>query len=370
MPRWSIFRCFTRAPSSPRCRRRPMNGSIARSASRSRVRSSSSGAMTRRKTCPITRCRTASSSCRRICARRFFARAPELPGAPVKRLDRLQQPGDPFVARRHRLHDGGGLGVRRGEREHRLDLGHHPLHPVAVRLVDHEHVRDLHDPGLQGLHLVAEAGDQHHDAHVGGAHDLDLVLADPDRLDQDHVLAGGREHEERLVGGGGEAAEVPARGHRADEDAGVGGVGLHADAVAQDRPAAEGRGRVHRHDAHRPSLPAQVGGQAVHQGGLAGAGRAGHADHQRAPGVGEERRQERAGLGPGVLDEADRARDRPRVAGAHAGHEAVGRRRGLRHYRTTGRRCSSWRAMTRRCTSLVPSPMVPIFASRRYRSTG
>ena len=94
-------------------------------------------------------------------------------------------------------------------------------------------------------------------------------------------------------------------------------------------------------------------------------GRAGHAHDQGAPGVREQGGQEGEGLGPGVLDEADRAGHGPGVTGEHAFREAVRGRRGLRHYRTTGRRCRSSRAMTRRCTSLVPSPMVPSFASRR-----
>ena len=75
-------------------------------------------------------------------------------------------------------------------------------------------------PGLQRLHLVAQAGHQHHQAHVGGAHDLHLVLAHAHRLHEDHVLARrATSTVSDVAGGGGQAAQVAARGHRADEDA-------------------------------------------------------------------------------------------------------------------------------------------------------
>ena len=74
--------------------------------------------------------------------------------------------------------------------------------------------------------------------------DLDLGLPDADRLDQDDVAAGGVQHPQRLRRGAGQPAEVAARGHRADEHAGVGGVVLHAHAVAEQRAAGERRRRV------------------------------------------------------------------------------------------------------------------------------
>ena len=61
---------------------------------------------------------------------------------------------------------------------------------------------------------------------------------DADGLDEDDVLAGRVEHERDLAGRAREAAEVAARRHAADEHAGVAGVRLHADAIAEDRAAA------------------------------------------------------------------------------------------------------------------------------------
>ena len=80
-------------------------------------------------------------------------------------------------------------------------------------------------------------------------HDVHFILADADRLDDDIVAAGGVQHERGVGGRARQPAEVTARGHAANEHAGIGGVALHADAVAQDRAAREGAGRIDRQDA-------------------------------------------------------------------------------------------------------------------------
>src|SRR6185436_18123355 len=130
----------------------------------------------------------------------------------------------------------GHLRRRVRHREHRVQLRQEPVHAFAIGLVHHEDVRDLHDPRLEGLHFVAEAGHEHDQAHVHGPDDLDLALAYADRLHEHDVLPGGVEHGDGVGGGGGQAAQVAARRHRADEDAVVHGMGLHTDAVAQYRP--------------------------------------------------------------------------------------------------------------------------------------
>ena len=87
-------------------------------------------------------------------------------------------------------------------------------------------------------------GHQHDDRDVGRADDVDFVLADAHRLDDDHRLAGGVEHQRRIGGGARQAAEMAAGGHAADEDVRVGGVRLHAQAIAEDRAAGERAGRI------------------------------------------------------------------------------------------------------------------------------
>ena len=155
-------------------------------------------------------------------------------GVRAEPLDLRHQLRQPLPGRRFGLHDRrppapAGVGV---EREQRLDRRHRAIRPLAIRLVDHEDVGDLHDPGLERLHLVARAGHERHDRDVGGADDVDFVLADADGLDEDDVLAGGVEDERGVGGRARQAAEVAARRHAADEDA---GVGRRAPACARDR---------------------------------------------------------------------------------------------------------------------------------------
>ena len=68
---------------------------------------------------------------------------------------------------------------------------------------------------------------------------------EPDRVEQRGRGAGRR----------GETAGVAARGHRADEDVGVLGVGLHPDPVAEQRAAGDRRRRVDRDDGDGAGTP-------------------------------------------------------------------------------------------------------------------
>ena len=78
------------------------------------------------------------------------------------------------------------------EREHALDLADHRVGQRMIGLVDDDHVRDLHHPGLQRLDRVARAGHQHEHDGVGVIDDVDLRLPDADGLEQDDVAAGSR----------------------------------------------------------------------------------------------------------------------------------------------------------------------------------
>ena len=69
-------------------------------------------------------------------------------------------------------------------------------------------------------------------------------------------LPGGVEDERGVARRAGQAAEVAARRHAADEDAGVAGVRLHPHAIAEDRAAGERAGRIDRDDAD--GLPASA----------------------------------------------------------------------------------------------------------------
>ena len=195
----------------------------------------------------------------------------------------------------------------------------------------------------------------------------------PDRLHDDHVLARGGQDREHVRRGRGQPAQVPAGGHGADEHALVEGMGLHADAVAEDRAAGEGRRGIDGDDADRAPLA---------RGDARSSGR--RASTCRTPGgpvtprtialpaCGKSSARRAAASGrPSSTMLMARATARI-VAGTHAFGQRQDLLRGRPQvgYRTTPRRSSSSRAMTSRWTSLVPSPMVPSFESRRNRSTG
>src|SRR5262245_26155322 len=174
------------------------------------------------------------------------------------RLDLGPQLGDVLAARRLGHHDRRLPGTLAVERENRAHLVHHRLRRRMVHLVDRDHVGDLHDPGLQRLDGVARAGHQHEHDGVRDADHLDLALPRADGLEEDEVLSGGVEHEQRLHRRLGKAAEMAARSHRADENARIEEVVGQADAVAEERSVRERARRVDRDDADRALLLTQV----------------------------------------------------------------------------------------------------------------
>ncbi len=129
----------------------------------------------------------------------------------------------------------------------------------AIRFVDDEDVGDLHNAGLDRLHVVAHAGHQHHHRHLRQRRDLDFVLSHAHGFDDHEVAAGGihQSAPDRAVA----RASPPvaaARRHGADEDAGVGVMLLHADAVAQNRAAGDAAGGIDRDDRHGLALAPQL----------------------------------------------------------------------------------------------------------------
>ena len=155
------------------------------------------------------------------------------------------------------------------KRQHAFDLALRLLRAGPVGLVDDEDIGDLHDAGFDGLNIVAHAGDQHDHRDVGERRDIDFILPHADRLDDDEVESGGAEQARERGAGARESAGCAARGHGADEDAGIGVMALHADAVAEDRAARGAAGGIDRDD--RDCLPAaaHLRGQRVDQRTLA-----------------------------------------------------------------------------------------------------
>ena len=221
----------------------------------------------------------------------------------------VPQGGDAGAVGAHRGHDRHGPVVahRRsrlgGQLQHLLQVAARLVDAGPVGLVDGEHVGDLHQAGLARLHAVTPPRVDDHDRRVGLAGDLDLDLADADGLDEDPAVPEGVEQADRLRRGQGQPAEVAAGGHRADEHAGVGGVVLHADPVAEDRPAGERRRGVDSEHGDLLAEGPQVAHERRRERALAGARRAGHTERVGLPGQRRRQPADLAGVLAAALDE-------------------------------------------------------------------
>ena len=122
------------------------------------------------------------------------------------------------------------------------------------------------------LHVIAHAGNQNHDGDISQANDVHLVLTDADGLDQHQVAPAGIEHRGDIGRGAGESAERAARGHAANECAGVAGVRLHADAIAKNRASGKWRGGIDGDDSDGLLALAVLCGQGIHQRAFSGSG--------------------------------------------------------------------------------------------------
>ena len=110
-------------------------------------------------------------------------------------------------------------GVQQTQRGGEVAAGALGAWAVLVGLVDRHQVGDLEDAALDALQLVAGARDEQHEEGVDHAGDRHLALPDADGLDEHHVVAGGLEHQHRLAGAAGDAAERAAGRGRAHEGA-------------------------------------------------------------------------------------------------------------------------------------------------------
>ena len=244
--------------------------------------------------------------------------------------------------------------------EHAGDFTLDAIGAGMIGLVDHENVGDLHDAGLDGLHVVTHAGDEHQHCHVRHAGDLDFVLSDAHGLDQHVIFSGGVEQKREVGGRARETSDRAARGHGADEDAGIAVMCLHADAIAQNRAAGDAAGGIDGEDAHRFSFAANGARQRIHQSALSCSGWSGNpGDNRACPACGASSREQRRGFRP--CDSRWQWRRGPARA-CHL-HDTRGN---LERSRTPVRHqsFSNCRAITRRWISLVPSPMVQSFTSR------
>ena len=221
-------------------------------------------------------------------------------------------------------------------------------------------------PALSACTSSPRARHQRDDRDVGRPDDVDFVLAHANGLDDDDVLAGGVEDERGVAGRARESAELAACRHAPDEHAGIGGVRLHPQPVAQHGAAGEGAGRIDRDDADRLDL-ARRNSAASRSTSVLFPAPGGPVTPMRwaRPVCAKIAAHQVAALG----------RSRPQSARWRAQSRgdrrpAPGRARRRRHGRLQRHRASSCRAITRRWISLVPSPIVVSLTSRKYFSAG
>ena len=246
--------------------------------------------------------------------------------------------------------------LRRRHVQHALEVAGRVVGAGPVGLVDHEHVGDLHEAGLAGLHGIAPPGGDHDHGRVGLGHDVDLHLPDPDRLEDHPGIAGGGEDPHRLGGGDRQSPDVTPRGHGPDEHAVVERVLAHAHPVSEQGAPGERGGRVDRQHGDRVAPLSHRLEQRAGQGRLAGAGRTGDPD-----GGGVDARPvggptDLAGLVAAALDDRDQAGQGAAVARTRRGQQVIGC--GSRHgqkVRDRARPTSRW-ALPRRRPRSRPAP--------------
>ena len=173
--------------------------------------------------------------------------------------------------------------ARGAERQHLCEVTRGLVRPGAVGLVHDEDVRDLEHAGLDRLDVVTKPrhGDQAH--RVGDAHDLHFLLPYSDGLDEHDAIAERVEDIDDARRRAREAAGMAATRHAPDEEALIEEPLAHADAVAEDRAAAERRGRVDGDDRDAVGRRAVRAGETIHQRALAASGRSGDADDLGMP---------------------------------------------------------------------------------------
>lgn len=198
---------------------------------------------------------------------------------------------------------------------HRRELPRRAFGERKIGFVDHQHIGDFEDAGLDRLHVVAQSRCIHHHAHIGDLGDLDFRLAGADGFHHHDIAARSVEDVDHARRRARQSAEMAAAGERPDEHARIGGMLRHADTVAQNGAAGERRRRIDRDDADALAALAQLADIGRDQRGLAGTRRAGEADHQRMAEPAADRLQHQPRLVGFVLDRRDGPGQRRPLAG-------------------------------------------------------
>jgi hypothetical protein len=153
---------------------------------------------------------------------------------------------------------------------------------------------------------------------VSGTGNRHLRLTHAYGFDNDAFKAGGVEQRYYIATGFAQATQAAPCRHAADKDAAVATQGAHPHAVAQERTAGKGAGRVDGDNGNGYAGAAISLHQSGDQRRFARPRRTGDANDVGLAAVGVERAQKQVGVGLFILNTTDRACQRQAIAGAHA----------------------------------------------------
>ena len=194
-------------------------------------------------------------------------------------------------------------------------------------------IGDLQNASLDRLDFVTEPGRRDDDDAVRRLNDIDFVLSDAHRLDDNHVEPGGIQHVDNVEGRPSEPAERAAGGHAADEHPRVARQFQHADTVAEDGATRKRARGIDGDDADSAAAFAKLLGQRANHRRLAAAGHAGQPDHMRAAGMAVQLSQRPLAGGGVRFGKRHHPSDALTLAGPHLGDERIGA--GIKRWRAS-----------------------------------
>ena len=202
---------------------------------------------------------------------------------------------------------------------------------VAIGLVDRDHIGDLQNAFLDALQLVAGPGQHQRQKEIDHLGHRGLGLADPHRLHQHHIKAGGLADDHALTRRPRDTAKRARCRRGANKRRRVPAQLLHPGFVTEDRASGTGAGRVDRQNGDPMSGGGQTAAKSLDEGAFPDTGHASNADPGRLARMRQQLGQHRiCGLAvPGVpaFDQGDRLAQCRKVAGPHTGDEVFRRLR-------------------------------------------
>ena len=191
--------------------------------------------------------------------------------------------------------------------QHHRQLTGGLVRAITVGFVYHEEVSDLQNASLDGLNIVAHTRHHHHQGGMRQSDNINFILPDPYRLDDDHIHSHGIHDISHVSRRAGESSHVATGGEAPDEDAFIVCMTIHPDSVPEYGTTGKGTRRIDGNDTH-PLTPFPVGGgDLIHQRGFSCAWRPGDTYKESIACMRKEILQFGAGAGKVIVDVAHEA---------------------------------------------------------------